>query len=153
MACRRRSLLLASLALVLRWCWRRQDLTFGFVFLSWFQFINSVKCFNFFNFGFFTRSNFQFRFFPFFLSVMVSEIVCLAFLQFLPCFFSGNYLIHSLLIDLYGYILHYFCLRYSRLRYSVRLHTDLHQQFPHLFLLLRRDSTLRTFTNGNNQLR
>ena len=69
-------------------------------------------------------------------------MVCLTFLQFLSSFFSGNSLIHSLRIDLHRYILHYFRRRYSRLRYSVRLHTDLHQKFPHLFLLLRRDSTL-----------
>ena len=69
-------------------------------------------------------------------------MVCLTFLQFLPCFFSGNSLIHSLRIDLHRYILHYFRLRCSRLRCSARLHTDLHQKFPHLFLLLKRDSTL-----------
>ena len=142
MACRRRSLLLASLALVLRRCRRRQDLTFAFVFLSWCQFINNLKCFKFFffNFGFFTLSNFQFCFFSsFFLSIFVSEMVCLAFLQFLLRFFSGNSLIHSLRIDLHRYTLHYCCLHYSRLRYSVCLHTDLHQKFPHLFLFLRRD--------------
>ena len=144
MACRRRSLLLASLALVLRRCRRRQDLTFAFVFLSWCQFINNLNCFKFFffNFGFFTLSNFQFCFFAFFLSIFVSEMVCLTFLQFLSCFFSGNSLIHSLRIDFHRYILHYFRLRYSRLRYSVHLHTDLHQRFPHLFLFLMRHFTL-----------
>ena len=92
MACRHRSLLLASLALVLRRCRRRQDLTFAFVFLSWYQFINNLKCFKFFfNFELFTLSNFQFCLFPFFLSIFVSEMVCLAFLQFLPCFFFREF--------------------------------------------------------------
>ena len=110
MACRRRSLLLASLALVLRRCRRRQDLTFAFVFLSWCQFVNNLKCFKlfFFNFGFFTLSNFQFCFFPFSLSIFVSEMVSFAFLQFLPSFFSGNTLIYSPRIDLHRYIFHYF---------------------------------------------
>ena len=156
MACRRRSLLLASLALVLRRCRRCRcrivdvhvdvNLTLA-LFLSWCQFINNLKCFKFFffNLGFFMLSNFQFCFFPFFLSIFVSEIVCLAFLQFLPCFFSGNSITHLLRIDLHRYILHYFCLRYSRVRYSVRLHTDLHQKLPHLLFLLRRDWLCLTY--------
>ena len=120
-----------------------KDLTFAFFFsadanlLTTWSALNSS--FSISDFSRFLTFNFVFSIS---LSILVSEMVCFAFLQFLSCLFSGNSLIHSLRIDLHRYILHYFHLRYSRLRCSVRLHTDLGQKLSHLLLLLRRDSTL-----------
>ena len=134
-----------------------KDLTFAFFFsadanlLTTWSALNSS--FSVSDFSRFLTFNFVFSIS---LSILVSEMVCFAFLQFLSCLFSGNSLIHSLCIDLHRYILHYCCLRYSHLHYIFCLSScwssSKAASTPLSFAKERFDFVLRTFTNGNSQL-
>ena len=143
MACRRHSLLLGSLALVLRRCRRRQDLTFAFVFLSWCQFINNLKFF-FLSFGFFILlANFRFRNgVPFFSAI--SSV--LFFWEFSNSF--ASYWFSSLYPSLLSSSL------FSSSLFCSSSHLSSSKiSSPLSFANERFYFALRTFTNGNNQLR
>ena len=132
-----------------------KDLTFAFFFLSWCQFINNMKCFKlfFFNFGFFTLSNFQFCFFYFPVNLgFRNGVFCFSAISFVPFFreFSNSFASYWS-SSLYPSLLPS-SLFSSSLFCSSSYWSSSKAFSPPSFAKERFDFVLRTFTNGNSQL-